>query len=103
MDPVSILGVGRTDYASKPDVAITEVIGAVMQPEARVAGEGLLAVCHGALSILAGAYDIVLVVAHCKASMADRWGITNWTFDPIYQQPLGLDDLAAAALQASRL
>lgn len=146
MQPITILGVGRTDYAPKPDVsipemvhvatqaaladaeltmqdvdarvtasvdlwdgltasniAITEVVGAVMQPEARVAGDGLLAACHGAMSILAGAYNVVLVVAHCKGSMGDSAAISNWTFDPIYQQPLGLDDAAAAALQASAL
>lgn len=146
MQPVGILGVGRTAYAPQPgtaipelvhravqaaladavltmrdvdarvtasvdlwdgltasNVAITEVVGAVMQPETRVAGDGLLAACHAALSILAGAYDVVLVVAHGKASMGDARAITNWTFDPIYQQPLGLDDLSAAALQAAAL
>ncbi|MBI4671328.1 MAG: hypothetical protein HY741_06625 [Chloroflexi bacterium] len=146
MQPINILGVGRTDYNPKPDisipemvhravqaaladagltmkdvdarvtasadlwdgltasnVAITEVVGAVMQPEARVAGDGLLAACHGAMSILAGAYNVVLVVAHCKSSMGDSDGITNWTFDPIFQQPLGLNDVAASALQASTL
>jgi acetyl-CoA acetyltransferase len=55
------------------------------------------------MSILAGAYETVLVVAHCKSSMGDRWGISNWSYDPIDQQPLGIDDLSAAALQASRL
>ena len=146
MQPINILGVGRTDYDPKPgiaipemvhfavqaaladagltmkdvdarvtasadlwdgltasNVAITEVVGAVMQPEARVAGDGLLAACHGAMSILAEAYNVVLVVAHCKASMGDPNGITNWIYDPIYQQPLGLDDVAASALQASTL
>lgn len=146
MIPVSILGVGRTDFAPQPNttipelvyravqaalqdagltmrdvdarvtasvdlydgltasnVAITEVVGAVMQPEARVAGDGLLAACHAALSILAGAYRTVLVVAHCKVSMGERWGITHWAFDPIYQQPLGLDDYSAAALQLAAL
>lgn len=146
VNTLSILGVGRTDYAPQPgaaitelvyravqaalndagltmrdvdarvtasvdlwdgltasNIAITEVVGAVMQPEARVAGDGLLAVCQGALSILAGAYRTVLVVAHCKATMSDRWSVSNWTFDPIYQQPLGLDDFSAAALQASAL
>lgn len=146
MQPVSILGVGRTSYAPQPgtaipelvyravqaaladagltmqevdarvtasvdlwdgltasNVAITEVVGAVMQPETRVAGDGLLAVCQAALSILAGAYDVVLVVAHAKASMGDVRALSNWTFDPIYQQPLGLDDLSAAALQAAAL
>jgi len=146
MQPISILGVGRTDYEPKPgiaipemvhfavqaaladagltmkdvdarvtasvdlwdgltasNVAVTEVVGAVMQPEARVAGDGLLAACHGAMSILAEAYNVVLVVAHCKSSMGDPDRITNWTFDPIYQQPLGLNDVAASALQASVL
>lgn len=146
MQPVSILGIGRTDYAPKPNIsipemvhqavqaaladagltmkdldarvtasvdlwdgltasniAVTEVVGAVMRPEACVAGDGLLAVCQGVMSILAGAYETVLVAAHCKVSMGDRWEITNWTFDPIYQQPLGLDDFTAAALQASVL
>lgn len=91
------------DGLTASNVAITEVVGAVMQPEARVAGDGLLALCQGAMSIMAGAYRTVLVVAHSKATMGDRWGITNWTFDPIYQQPLGIDDFSAAALQASAL
>lgn len=146
MQPVSIVGIGRTEYAPKPgipipemvhqavqmalddaglamvdvdarvtasvdlwdgltasNIAITEVIGAVMKPEARVAGDGLLAICQGAMSILAGHYQVVLVVAHCKTSMGNRWGITNWVFDPIFQQPLGLDDFLAAALQTSTL
>ncbi|MCP4358940.1 MAG: hypothetical protein GY796_13050 [Chloroflexi bacterium] len=146
MEPVAILGVGRTDYAPKPDItipemvyhavqaaladavlaitqidaivtasvdlydgltasnlAVTEVVGAVMKPESRVAGDGLLAACQGAMAILAGAYETVLVVAHCKASMGDLRQISQWTFDPIYQQPLGLDDFSAAALQTAVL
>lgn len=144
MNPVGIIGLGRTGYEPKPEIAIpemvhqavqaaladaglglagieavvtasvdlydgltasniavTEVVGAVMKPEARVAGDGLLAACQGALAILSGSYDLVLVVAHGKASMGDRRAISAWTFDPIYQQPLGLDDLSAAALQAA--
>lgn len=144
MEPVAIIGLGRTGYEPKPDIAIpdmvhqavqaaiadanlsladieavvtasvdlydgltasniavTEVVGAVMKPEARVAGDGLLATCQGAMLILSGSYKRVLVVAHCKASMGDGKAISHWTFDPIYQQPLGLDDLSAAALQAA--
>ncbi len=33
--------------------------------------------------------------------MGDPYGISNWVFDPIFQQPLGLDYLSAAALQAN--
>lgn len=146
MQPVAIVGVGRTDYTPKPNVsipemvhqavqttltdaeliidqidavvtasvdlydgltasnlAVTEVVGAVMKPETRVAGDGLLAVCQGAMSILAGGNKTVLIVAHSKASMGERLGISSWTFDPVFQQPLGLDDHSAAALQASLL
>jgi acetyl-CoA acetyltransferase len=89
------------DGLTASNVMVTEVVGAVMQPESRIAGDGLLAACQGAMSIMSGAYHTVLIVAHCKSTMGDRWGITNWTFDPIYQQPLGLDDYYAAALQVS--
>ncbi len=100
VDAVVTASVDLWDGLTASSVAVTEVVGAVMKPETRVAGDGLLAVCQAAMSILAGSYEIVLVVAHGKGSMGDRWALSNWTFDPLYQQPLGLDDLAAAALQA---
>ncbi|MFQ5343367.1 MAG: thiolase family protein [Anaerolineae bacterium] len=108
IDAVVTASVDLWDGLTASNMAVTEVVGAVMKPETRVAGDGLLAVCQAAMSIasaglstgLAGSYETVLVVAHSKGSMADRWALSNWTFDPLYQQPLGLDDLAAAALQA---
>lgn len=103
IDAVVTASVDLYDGLTASNVAVTEVVGAVMKPETRIAGDGLLAVCQGAMSILAGAYKTVLAVAHCKASMGDLWGISNWTFDPIFQQPLGLDDRVAAGLQASML
>lgn len=103
VDAVVTASVDLFDGLTASNVAVTEVIGAVMKAETRVAGDGLLAVCQGAMSILAGSYETVLVVAHCKASMGDRWDITNWTYDPIYQQPLGPDDYITAGLQASTL
>jgi acetyl-CoA C-acetyltransferase len=71
-----------------------------MKSEARVAGDGLLAAYYASMQILAGAFDTTLVVAHCKGSEGAHYALTNWTFDPIYQQTLGLDYLSAAALQA---
>lgn len=103
IEAVVTASVDLYDGLTASNVAVTEVVGAVMKPESRVAGDGLLAVCQGAASILANIYETVLIVAHCKTSMGDRWGISNWTVDPIYQQPLGLDDLTAATLQASAL
>lgn len=100
IDAVVTASVDLWDGLTASNMAVTEVVGAVLKPETRVAGDGLLAVCQAAMSILAGGYRIVLVVAHGKGSMSDQWALSNWAFDPLYQQPLGLDDLAAAALQA---
>lgn len=79
---------------------LTEVVGSVMKPETRVAADGSFAVLHAALTLLSGAYRRVLVVSSCRGSEVDHETISNWVFDPIYQQPLGLDYLSAAALQA---
>jgi acetyl-CoA C-acetyltransferase len=88
------------DGGTATNATLTEVVGAVMKPEMRVAGDGLTAAFQGLLTILSGAAELVLVVSYSKESMGPGWGITNWVFDPIYQQMLGLDYLSAAALQA---
>ncbi len=79
---------------------LTEVVGSVMKPETRVAGDGSLAVFQALINLLAGSYRKLLVVSSCRGSEADHEAISNWVFDPLYQQPLGLDYLTAAALQA---
>ncbi|MFQ5830298.1 MAG: thiolase family protein [Candidatus Methylomirabilia bacterium] len=88
------------DGRTASNIQVTEVVGAVMKPEARVAGDGLLAAIHAAMTILSGAYGTVLVVAHCKMSEGEHWSCSNWAVDPIYQQTLGVDFLSAAGLQA---
>ena len=88
------------DGMTASNATLTEVVGAVMKPEMRVAGDGLTAALQGLLTILSGSADVVLVISYSKESMSSRWEITNWVFDPIYQQTLGLDYLTAAALQA---
>lgn len=88
------------DGRTASNIQVTEVVGAVMKPEARVAGDGLLAALHAAMTVEAGAYGTVLVVAHSKMSEGQHWACSSWALDPIWQQPLGLDFLSAAALQA---
>lgn len=88
------------DGRTASNVQVTEVVGAVMKPEARVAGDGLLAALHAAMTILAGAYDAVLVTAHAKMSEGEHWSCSSRALDPIHQQFLGVDFLSAAALQA---
>ncbi len=100
IDNVVTASVDLWDGKTASNVYLTEVAGAVMKPEARVAGDGLLAASYAHLQILAGAYNTALVVAHCKGSEGAQMALTNWMFDPVYQQTLGLDYLSAAALQA---
>lgn len=88
------------DGKTASNVYLTEVVGAVMKPEARIADDGIAALIHGAMALRAGAYENCLVVAHCKESEGERRKITNFFFDPLHQQPLGVDDVSAAALQA---
>ena len=88
------------DGRTASGVAITEVVGAVMKTETRVSNDGMFAAAHAYMGILSGCYNISLVVAHCKLSEASHFEVSNWVFDPIYQQMLGIDYLSAAALQA---
>ncbi len=100
-DAVVTASVDLHDGLTASNLAITEVVGAVMKPEMRIAADGLCAAIHAACQIWAGAYDTVLVVAHGKASMAAQSQITQWAMDPAYFQALGIDFDICAALQAS--
>jgi len=83
-------------------MAINEVAGGYLNSEVKVAGDGIQALLYGAARILAGAYDLTLVVAHCKESEGQFHQITSTMFDPYVERPLGLDEHIAAALQARR-
>lgn len=91
------------DGLTASNVAVTEVVGAVMRPETRIAGDGLCAAIHAACQIRAGAYRTVLVAAHGKASMAPLQALQMWAMEPIFLQPLGADFRVVAALEARLL
>ena len=100
IDSVVTASVDLFDGLTASNIAVTEVVGAVMKPETRIAADGLCAVLHAACQIWSGTYDNVLVVAHGKASMAPYFDLTGWAMDPITLQPLGVDFLVCAGLQA---
>lgn len=77
-------------------------MGALGMSFTKVAADGAFAVYHGAVSILSGKHDVVLVISYRKESETVRSVIENAGFDPIYLRPLGIDFLSAAALQANR-
>lgn len=101
VDSVFTASVDLWDGLTASNVAITEVVGAVLRPETRIAGDGLGACFQAFLALQAGVCDVALVVAHCKATMTDHLAVSAWTFDPIFQQPLGMDFLSLAGLQAA--
>lgn len=103
IDAAVTASVDLFDGLTASNVAVTEVVGAVMKPETRIAADGLCAAIHGACQVMSGAYGTVLVVAHGKASMSHFQSLTQWALDPVFIQPLGADFLALAGLQAAAL
>jgi acetyl-CoA C-acetyltransferase len=101
IDAIVTSSVDLWDGSTATNALINDAVGGVMKPESRVASDGLGALMQGAMMVLADAADLVLVVSHAKGSMAPQQTVSNWTFDPIFQQTLGLDYLVAAALQAN--
>ncbi|MBE7423783.1 MAG: hypothetical protein HS110_15350 [Zoogloeaceae bacterium] len=100
IDAIVTASVDLWDGKTASNIAVTEAVGAVMRAETRIAGDGLLALMHGAMMLLSGHYRRVLVVAHGKCSEADVDAVSNWSFDPVYQQTLHLTDAQALALQS---
>ncbi len=84
------------------DAWCVDVAGGHLRPEEKVAGDGVSAVAYGAMQVLSGHYDIVLVVAFCRESIAQGRLIEWMSIDPIFHRMLGLDFCSAAALQARR-
>ncbi len=103
IDGAVTASVDLNDGLTASNIAVTEVVGAVMGPETRISGDGLGALSHAACQLWAGAYRTVLVVAHGKASMVDQDAISRWTLDPVSLQQVGLSDLAVSGLQARLL
>lgn len=102
IDVVVSASIDLWDGRTASNFYLTEVVGSVLKPETRVAGDGSLAVFQGAINLLAGSYCKVLAVSVNRGSESDHEAISNWVFDPIYLQPLGLDYLSAAGLQAKQ-
>ena len=101
LDSIVTSSVDLWDGRTASNQMLADVVGSIMKPESRVAGDGLGAAMQGMMSILSGSSEIALVVSQCRGSLGNHYGISNWVFDPVYQQTLGLDYLSAGALQAN--
>jgi len=83
------------------NMAIQDAVGSVRKAESRVSGDGAFAYAYGAMRILSGEYDTVLVVSHQKSSEGNQYLINNSIFDPFFQRHLGLDQMSASGLMAN--
>ena len=81
---------------------IVDGAGGQLKEEAKVSMDAAYAFIYAALRLLGGPFDLALVPGYGKGSegVEFHWQ-TNTLFDPFYGQPLGLDALSAAGLQAS--
>lgn len=84
------------------NIGITDVSGGHLRSEEKMAMDGLTAVYYGAISILSGEFDCMLLLAHTKMSQTNRNIVNNVAFDPLYTRQLGFDYTSAGALQAKR-
>ena len=78
------------------------IVGAYQREDERVTSDGALAVYYGAVQILSGHCDIVLLLSHNKESQCQKNQIEWGGMDPIYQRRVGIDFVSSAALQAMR-
>ncbi|MBI2864181.1 MAG: thiolase family protein [Chloroflexi bacterium] len=80
----------------------SDVAGAHLRPEEKVAGNGVSAAAYGCMQILSGHYDVVLMVAWCRESITNGRLVEWMSMEPFVHRMLGMDFCAAAALQARR-
>lgn len=89
------------DARTISDNGVTDVLGAQMRGEEKIAQESLNGLGYAMACILSGHDDIILYMGHCKESQTEsRRMNTNVAFDPFYLRPLGLDFINVNALQA---
>lgn len=84
------------------NMAVSEVVGSYLKPEARICGDGAGALVYAAARIRTGGLRLGLVVAHCKESEGRPHDIEAAGFDPFFQRRLGADGDVVAGLSAQR-
>ncbi|MFQ5880597.1 MAG: thiolase family protein [Dehalococcoidia bacterium] len=78
-----------------------EAAASYLKDSPKVEGDSSHAFLYACLRLLSGHFDIALVASVTKCSEVPSLAtLTNLSCDPFYQRPLGLDELAAAGLQA---
>lgn len=85
------------------DEFVPDQLGAALKPLCTVASDGLFGLITAQMQICAGAFDIVAVEAHSKASDILTFdSILAFALDPIFNRPLGGHPYYVAGLEMRR-
>ena len=89
------------DARTISDNGMTDVVGAHLLGEEKMAQNAINGFAYAMACILSGHDDVILYMGHCKESQSEsRQMCTNLAFDPFYCRPLGLDFQNSNAFQA---
>lgn len=106
-DDVGFVCSGSADYlVGRPFSFVAAVDGLRAYPpirESHVEMDGAFALYEAWVRLLHGDIDVALVYAFGKSSLGPLPDVLNTRHDPYYVQPLGLDSISAAAMQAQAM
>lgn len=107
MDEIGFVCSGSSDYlVGRPFSFVAAVDGLKCWPpiqESHVEMDGAWALYESWVRLLHGDIDTALVFAFGKSSLGPIPDVMNLQNDPYYVQPLGLDSISSAALQAQAM
>ncbi len=106
-DDVGFVCSGSSDYlVGRPFSFVAAVDGLRAYPpirESHVEMDGAFALYEAWVRLLHGDVDVALVYAFGKSSLGPLPDVLNTRHDPYYVQPLALDSISAAAMQAQAM
>ena len=75
-------------------------LGAVQKPMHTVSGDGIQGIIAAALQIMTGAFDLIVVEGHSKASnIVTPTYVLNYALDPVINRPLNINPHYIAGLE----
>jgi acetyl-CoA C-acetyltransferase len=78
-------------------------LGAVLKPIHTIAGDSLQGLGAAALQIATGAFDIIVLEGHSKASnVSDIGAVEDYALDPVWNRQLGFPAEALAGMEMQR-
>ncbi len=78
-------------------------LGAVLKPIHTIAGDSLQGLGAAALQVATGAFDIIVLEGHSKASnVSDIGAVENYALDPVWNRQLGFPAEAVAGMEMQR-